>query len=228
MWSKLESALGYTFTNKSLLRNALTHSSFANENRSSDCCDNERLEFLGDAILGFVVADHLFHSFSHRMEGDLTRLRADLVCEGNLAHAARSISLGEYLYLGKGEELNGGRNRDSILADATESVLAAAYLDGGFEAARGIIVRLILSDIPAGKPGNYDYKTAFQEMVQREKNQSIHYALVGESGPDHDKKFEIEVILNGAVVGHGTGSSKKRAEQHAAKSAIEKMFPEEA
>lgn len=227
MYSDLERAIGYIFKDKAPLRNALTHSSFANENRGSDCPDNERLEFLGDSILGFVVADYLFHHYKDRLEGDLTRIRADLVCEGNLAKAARSIRLGEYLLLGHGEEHNGGRDRDSILADATESVLAAAYLDGGFEAARGIIERLILNDIPSGRPRNFDYKTAFQELVQREKNQSIRYALTGESGPDHDKIFEVDVILNGVVEGHGCGSSKKRAEQDAARNAIEKMFPEE-
>ena len=227
MYCDLEQAIGYVFRDKSLLRNALTHSSFANENRGSDCPDNERLEFLGDSILGFVVADYLFHNYEDRLEGDLTRIRADLVCEGNLAKAARNIKLGDYLFVGHGEEHNGGRERSSILADATESVLAAAYLDGGFEAAKGIIERLILSDIPSGKPRNYDYKTAFQELVQREKNQNIHYVLVGESGPDHDKNFEMEVILNGAIVGRGSGSSKKRAEQDAARKAIEKMFPEE-
>lgn len=226
MWSELEKAIGYTFRNKALIRNALTHSSYANENRGSSCPDNERLEFLGDSILGFVVADYLFRHYQDRLEGDLTRIRADLVCEGNLAKAARSVHLGDYLLLGNGEDNNGGRNRDSILADATESVLAAAYLDSGFEAAKGIVDRLILSDIPT-KARNFDYKTVFQELVQREKNQSIHYVLVGESGPDHDKKFEVEVILNGSVVGHGSGTSKKRAEQEAAKNAIQKMFPEE-
>ena len=227
MWSKLEQALGYTFENKALLRNALTHSSYANENRGSDCPDNERLEFLGDSILGFVVADYLYGKYKSRMEGDLTRIRADLVCEGSLAKAARSVNLGDYLLLGRGEENNGGRNRDSILADATESVLAAAYLDSGFDAAKGIIQRLILVDVPAEKLRNVDYKTAFQELVQRKKNQSIHYVLVDESGPDHDKRFEMEVVLNGAIVGRGTGSSKKRAEQDAARKAIDKMFPGE-
>ena len=227
MWNELEKAIGYTFRDKALLRNALTHSSFANENRGSDCPDNERLEFLGDSVLGFVTAEHLFHKFSQWPEGDLTRLRADLVCEGSLARAARSVKLGEFLFLGHGEDHNGGRDRDSILADATESILAAAYLDSGFDAAKGIIERLILRDIPSEKPRNMDFKTAFQELVQREKNQNIHYVLVGESGPDHDKNFEMEVILNGAIVGHGSGSSKKRAEQDAARNAIEKMFPNE-
>lgn len=227
MYSELERAIGYVFKNKAPLRNALTHSSFANENRGSNCPDNERLEFLGDSILGFVVADYLFSNYKDRLEGDLTRIRADLVCEGNLAKAARSVKLGDYLFLGHGEEHNGGRERDSILADATESILAAAYLDGGFEAAKGIVERLILSDIPTGRARNFDYKTAFQELVQREKNQTIHYVLVGESGPDHDKNFEMEVILNGTIVGHGSGSSKKRAEQDAARKAIEKMFQDE-
>lgn len=227
MYSDLENALGYVFGDKTPLRNAVTHSSFANENRGLDCPDNERLEFLGDSILGFVVAEYLFRNYKNRQEGDLTRIRADLVCEGNLAKAARGIRLGDFLLLGHGEDHNGGRERNSILADAMESVLAAAYLDGGFDAAKGIIDRLILSDIPTEKARNFDYKTAFQELIQREKNQSIHYVLVGESGPDHDKKFEMEVILNGEIVGHGFGSSKKRAEQDAARKAIEKLFPGE-
>ena len=227
MWSELEQAIGYVFRDKSILRNAVTHSSFANENRGSACPDNERLEFLGDSILGFVVADFLYHSYMDRPEGELTRIRADLVCEGSLAKAARSIKLGEFLLVGHGEDANGGRNRDSILADAMESVLAAAYLDGGFASAKGIIDRVILSDIPTGKPRNFDYKTAFQELVQREKNQVIQYVLTGESGPDHDKHFETKVLLNGTCVGSGSGSSKKRAEQDAARNAMEKMFPDE-
>ena len=225
MLSELEAGLGYTFRDKSILENALTHSSYANENRERGLRDNERLEFLGDSILGFVVADYLYRSFPDRPEGELTRIRADLVCEKNLARAAGTISLGSFLLLGHGEEHGGGRKRDSIVSDAMESVIAASYMDGGFSAAKEIIDRLILCDVPAGKPHNFDYKTALQELVQRKKDQVLCYELIGESGPDHDKKFEVEVLLNGKPCGKGSGSSKKRAEQAAAAAAIDALFP---
>lgn len=227
MLTKLEQGLGYTFRNKALLENALTHSSYANENRERHLPDNERLEFLGDSILGFVVAEYLYRNFPDKPEGELTRIRADLVCERNLAEAASTVELGSYLLLGHGEEQGGGRKRDSIVSDAMESVIAASFMDGGFAAAKEIIDRLILSNIPKGRPRNFDYKTAFQELVQRKKDQQIHYELTGESGPDHDKHFEVEVLLNGKAVGHGVGSSKKRAEQAAAEAAIEALFPGE-
>ena len=227
MLTKLEQGLGYTFQNKALLENALTHSSYANENRERHLPDNERLEFLGDSILGFVVAEYLYRNFPDKPEGELTRIRADLVCERNLAEAAATVELGSYLLLGHGEEQGGGRKRDSIVSDAMESVIAASFMDGGFAAAKEIIDRLILSNIPKGRPRNFDYKTAFQELVQRKKDQQIDYELTGESGPDHDKHFEVEVLLNGKAVGHGVGSSKKRAEQAAAEAAIEALFPGE-
>ena len=227
MLTKLEQGLGYTFRNKALLENALTHSSYANENRERHLPDNERLEFLGDSILGFVVAEYLYRNFPDKPEGELTRIRADLVCERNLAEAAATVELGSYLLLGHGEEQGGGRKRDSIVSDAMESIIAASFMDGGFAAAEEIIDRLILSNIPKGRPRNFDYKTAFQELVQRKKDQQIHYELTGESGPDHDKHFEVEVLLNGKAVGHGVGSSKKRAEQAAAEAAIEALFPGE-
>lgn len=169
MLSELEAGLGYTFRDKSILENALTHSSYANENRERGLHDNERLEFLGDSILGFVVADYLYRNFPDKPEGELTRIRADLVCEKNLARAAGTIKLGSFLLLGHGEEHGGGRKRDSIVSDAMESVIAASYMDGGFSAAKEIIDRLILSDVPAGKPHNFDYKTALQELVQRKR-----------------------------------------------------------
>lgn len=227
MLSELEQGLGYTFRDKGLLKNALTHSSYANENRDRGIPDNERLEFLGDSILGFVVADFLYHANPDKPEGELTRIRADLVCETNLAKAASTIRLGDFLLLGHGEEHGGGRMRASIVSDAMESVIAASYLDGGFEAAKGIIDRLILSDIPQGKPRNFDYKTALQELVQRKKDQVLQYELIGESGPDHDKHFIVEVLLNGKSAGRGEGRSKKRAEQAAAEAAIENLFPGE-
>lgn len=226
MYTELERGLGYRFQDQRLLENALTHSSYANERRDGRT-SNERLEFLGDSILGFVVAEFLYRTHPNQPEGDLTRIRADLVCERNLAKAAGSIRLGEFLLLGHGEDHGGGRFRDSIVSDAMESVIAAAFLDGGFQAAKGIIDRLILTDIPTGRPGNFDYKTMFQELVQREKDQLIHYKLVGQSGPDHDKVFMVDVLLNGKKVGHGRGRSKKKAEQAAAEQAIQNLFPKE-
>ena len=226
MYTELENGLGYRFRDKKLLENALTHSSFANEHRAG-LSSNERLEFLGDSILGFVVANYLYTQNPDKPEGDLTRIRADLVCERNLAKAAATIRLGDFLYLGHGEAHGGGRYRDSIVSDAMESVIAAAYLDGGFDAAKGIIERLILSDIPKGRPGNFDYKTMFQELVQRRKDQTISYELAAQTGPDHDKVFTVHVLLNGSIVGEGAGRSKKKAEQAAAEQAIIKLFPKE-
>lgn len=226
MYTDLEQGLGYTFRDRRLLENALCHSSYANECRDGRS-SNERLEFLGDSILGFVVAAFLYQRYPDKPEGDLTRIRADLVCERNLAKCAGTIRLGEFLLLGHGEEHGGGRTRDSIVSDAMESVLAAAYLDGGFDASKGIIDRLILADLPKGRPGNFDYKTMLQELVQREKNQVLHYDLIGQSGPDHDKVFTVEVQRNGQVVGRGQGHSKKKAEQAAAQQAVASLFPKE-
>lgn len=225
MIKDLEKAIGYQFRNISLLQNALTHSSYANERWHNSLLSNERLEFLGDSVLGMLVADYLYRTFPDRPEGELTRMRADMVCEHTLATAANRIGLGQHLLLGHGEEQGGGRSRESILADAMESVIAASFLDGGLEAALKIVQQFILVEVPVKKLHNADYKTALQELVQQKKNQVLSYAMVGQSGPDHDKKFDVEVSLNGRVVGTGSGSSKKRAEQMAAKSAIEHLFP---
>ena len=225
MIKELEEAMGYRFHNISLLQNAVTHSSYANERYHNSLMSNERLEFLGDSILGMVVAEHLYRNFPDRPEGELTRMRADMVCEKTLARVADRIQLGKHLLLGHGEEQGGGRSRDSILADAVESVIAASFLDGGMEPARRFIGRFILSDVPVTRMHNVDYKTTLQELVQQKKNQVLSYALVGESGPDHDKVFLVEVSLNGQVVGSGSGSSKKRAEQDAARQAMEALFP---
>lgn len=226
MIKDLEAALGYRFRNITLLQNALTHSSYANERWHDSLMSNERLEFLGDSILGMVVAEYLYRNFPDRPEGELTRMRADMVCETTLAAVADRVELGRHLLLGHGEEQGGGRSRNSILADAVESIIAASFLDGGFDAARGIIQRFILCDVPVRKPHNMDYKTALQELVQQKKNQNLSYALVSETGPDHDKHFQVEVSLNGTVVGQGSGSSKKRAEQDAARAAMETLFPD--
>ena len=227
MIKDLETAIGYRFKNITLLQNALAHSSYANERWHNSLMSNERLEFLGDSILGMVVAEYLYRNFPDRPEGELTRMRADMVCETSLAAVAAKINLGEHLQLGHGEERFGGRTRPSILADAVESVIAASFLDGGMAAAEGFIQRFILSDVPVKRLHNQDYKTALQELVQQKKDQVLSYSLVGESGPDHDKEFVVEVALNGRRVGQGVGSSKKRAEQDAAHNAIETLFPNE-
>ena len=225
MVKDLESAIGYRFQNITLLQNALTHSSYANEYWHNSLKSNERLEFLGDSTLGMVVAEYLYRNFPERPEGELTRMRADMVCEQALARVANRLGLGKHLLLGHGEEQTGGRERASILADAVESVIAASYLDGGMAAAKGIIDKFVLCDVPVTKMQNADFKTTLQELVQRKKDQVLSYKQIGESGPDHDKRFEVEVSLNGKVVGKGSGSSKKRAEQDAAKSAIQALFP---
>ena len=226
MIKDLETAIGYRFRNIQLLQNALTHSSYANERWHNSLLSNERLEFLGDSVLGMLVAEYLYKTFPDRPEGELTRMRADMVCEHTLATVANKIGLGEHLLLGHGEERLGGRSRESILADATESVIAACFLDGGLKAAEQFVKQYILVEVPVSRPNNMDYKTALQELVQQKKNQVLSYTLVGQSGPDHDKQFDVEVSLNGAVVGSGSGRSKKRAEQMAAKAAIEKLFPQ--
>ena len=223
--SLLQERIGYTFRDTALLDQALTHSSYCNENKRQKIESNERLEFLGDSILGMVVAEHLYKNFPDRPEGDLTRMRADMVCETSLAQIADKLNLGKHLLLGNGEEQNGGRQRPSILSDAVEAVLAACFMDGGMAAAESFIRKFVLCKVPETKLHNEDYKTALQELVQQKKDQQISYQPVEEFGPDHDKTFVVEVKLNGAVVGKGKGSSKKRAEQDAARLAIEKLFP---
>ena len=226
MIKDLETAIGYRFRNIQLLHNALTHSSYANERWHNSLLSNERLEFLGDSVLGMLVAEYLYRNFPDRPEGELTRMRADMVCEQTLAAAANKIGIGEHLMLGHGEERLGGRNRNSILADAMESVIAACFLDGGIQAALKVVQQFILVEVPVTKLHNVDYKTQLQELVQQKKNQVLSYVLVDESGPDHDKQFTVEVSLNGTVVGRGTGTSKKRAEQAAACAAMEQLYPE--
>ena len=219
MMESLEAKLGYTFRDRSLLENALTHSSYANENRSP-MGSNERLEFLGDSILGMVTADFLYKEHPDLPEGDLTRKRAALVREESLVEVADWLELGAYLRLGRGEDAGGGRERNSIRADAVEAVLAAVYLDGGLMEARKIIRRFIL-DKEQEKTASRDFKTALQELVQRESGQVLTYRLTGQSGPDHAMVFAGAVQLNGKTVGEGQGHSKKEAEQMAAKAAIE-------
>ena len=218
--NKLEEKLGYRFKDRGLLEHAMTHSSYANEHRNAGLTSNERLEFLGDSVLGVVVADYLFHEHPDMPEGELTRTRAALVCEGSLHEAAKGLELGRYLRLGKGEDAGGGRRRPSILADATEAMLAAVYLDGGMEAVRPIIRALIL-DKEREKAADRDYKTALQELVQRTPGKSVFYRLVRESGPDHCRSFEMGASVDGRVIGAGAGRTKKEAEQMAAKAALE-------
>lgn len=220
---KLEEKLGYKFKNRAFLATALTHSSYANEHRKSKIECNERLEFLGDSILGMITAEYLFRNEPGMPEGKMTRLRAELVCERSLVEVADQLELGKYLRLGHGEECCGGRTRPSIKADAVEAVLAAVFLDDGLEAAKSIIYKYILSKLKTGMPVNHDYKTELQEYLQRDGAKDISYTLTGESGPDHNKYFMIDVCLNGKSIGSGKGRSKKNAEQDAARDALEKL-----
>ena len=221
----LEKSLGYQFHNPALLEEALRHSAYANEHRGDNVFSNERLEFLGDSVLGFVTAEYLFAKHPTAPEGELTRIRALLVCEDSLHEVAQRLKLGEYLKLGHGEESCGGRTRPSILADATEAVFAAVYLDGGIRAASELIHRVLLDKEreETAEAKRRDYKTKLQELVQRTPNQVLTYRLIGEQGPDHDKVFSFAVLLNDTVVGTGEGRSKKEAEQMAAKDALESM-----
>ena len=222
----LEQKLGYKFNNINLLKNALTHSSYANEVRNG-FSSNERLEFLGDSVLSIVVSDYIYKHYPNMPEGELTKLRASLVCEKSLCTFSRELELGSYLMLGKGEDKGGGRERDSILADAFEAVLAAIYLDGGMEPARRHVMNFVLRELKHTDDEVFkDYKTALQEIIQRNPEESLTYILTDESGPDHDKSFTVEVRLNSNVIGKGTGKNKKRAEQMAAKEALMLMGEE--
>ena len=225
---ELEKKLNYTFRDRKLLSEALRPRSYANEPRSAGLKSNERLEFLGDSVLGFVTAEFLFVQHPDLPEGDLTRIRAALVCEQRLYEVAQKLGLGKYLKLGRGEEAGGGRERTSILADATEAVFAAVYLDGGIGAASALIHRCLLDaeKEEVVEERRRDYKTALQELVQRQADQVLTYRMIGEEGPDHDKTFLAEVLLNGTQVGTGSGHSKKEAEQSAAKAALRKLEAE--
>ncbi len=230
--SGLERAVGYKFKNISLLETALTHSSYSNELRlkhmNSEC--NERLEFLGDSVLSIIVSEYLFESYSKRPEGELTKMRAAVVCEDSLSKFARKIGLGDYLLLGHGEEKNNGRERKSITADAFEALLAAIYLDAGSDG-KAIVARFVLPFIIEelrqfeSEGIHKDYKTLLQQIVQQAEGERLEYVTVGESGPDHNKQFEVEARLNSNVIGRGTGRSKRAAEQSAAAQAI-KLFGE--
>ena len=217
-----ERILNYTFKNKELLETALTHSSYANEQRGGAVC-NERLEFLGDSVLSIIVSDYLYNNFS-LPEGRLTKLRASLVCEKTLCRFSRSLQVGQFLKLGRGERATGGADRDSLLADAFEAILAAIYLDGGMEPAKKHVMRFVLEELRHMEHENFkDYKTELQEVIQCNPEENLHYVLTGQSGPDHNKQFTVEVRLNSNVIGVGTGHSKKAAEQAAACKALELM-----
>ncbi|MBE7041038.1 MAG: ribonuclease III [Ruminococcaceae bacterium] len=222
---EFEEIIGYRFTEQALLKTALTHSSYANENRSKNILYNERLEFLGDSVLSLVVSNYLFENYKNLPEGDLTKVRASIVCERSLQECATNIELGKFLILGKGEELSGGRTRASILADAFEALIAAIYLDGGIDVTREWLLGQLYDTILLAVKGKTftDYKTAFQEKVQKSGFAEIGYEVVGESGPDHCKVFYVNVTVDGALMGQGEGSSKKNAEQMAARSALEKL-----
>lgn len=218
----LEEKLGYRFHDRSLLEHAMTHSSYANEHRDMGLSSNERLEFLGDSVLSLVVAEHLFVTHPGMPEGELTRTRSALVCEDSLYQVAKALELGRYLRLGKGEDSGGGRKRPSILADATEAMLAAVYLDGGMAAAQAVIQAQILNK-EQEHSADRDYKTALQELIQRKPGKPINYRLVEERGPDHCRIFEMEVSAGDTVTGRGVGRTKKEAEQMAAKAALEML-----
>lgn len=220
---ELQNKISYKFKNTELLKEALTHSSYANEQHRKLKC-NERLEFLGDAVLSIVVSDYIFANCPKLPEGELTKLRASLVCEKSLHKFAKALGLGEHLLLSHGEKRSGGASRASILADAFEAVIAAIYLDGGIEPARKHILRFVVPEIEQRKSTAFkDYKTALQEIIQKNPGETLEYILIGSSGPDHDKHFKVEVHLNSNVIGRGGGKSKKEAEQQAAREALELM-----
>ena len=222
-WRELEKRIGYSFKEKRLLRQAMTHSSFANEHNIDKLRCNERLEFLGDAVLEVVSSDFLYHRYADKPEGELTKIRASVVCEPTLAFCASEIELGSYLMLGKGEESTGGRNRNSVVSDAMEALIGAIYLDGGFANAKEFVHQFVLNDLEH-KQLFYDSKTILQEIVQaRENEEALEYEILKESGPDHNNVFEVRAVLGGQEIGRGTGRTKKAAEQVAAYRGILKL-----
>ncbi len=221
--NKFEKKIGYTFRNKGYILEALTHSSYSNENKS--CEFNERLEFLGDSVLGIIISDYLFKNEKYLPEGELTKLRANIVCEESLSEVAKEICLGEYMFLGKGEEASGGRYRISILADAFEAIIASIYLDGGLDYAKDFVLKHMKKIIKSSVEGKIfrDYKTYLQEMLQSRGKVLIEYKLIDEKGPDHNKIFIMQVFVNNILIGSGDGKSKKEAEQVSAKDAIKNI-----
>lgn len=224
-FKSFESNIQYRFKKESVLKEALTHSSFSNEKKDESVHNNERLEFLGDAVLSIVISDYLFKNHTNLPEGELTKIRSKIVCETTLGECAKLIELGSFMFFGKGEEMTGGRQRISILADAFEAIIAAIYLDGGMEAARKFIMSTMKEQIDNAITGKVflDYKTHLQEIVQVKKDNRIKYEIIGEEGPDHSKIFYTQVKLNDSIIGYGKGRSKKEAEQEAAKMGISKV-----
>ncbi len=221
--NELERKIGYEFKDAQLLSVALTHSSFSNESKNGIEC-NERLEFLGDSVLSLIVTNYIFLNFSQLPEGDLTQIRASLVCEKTLYKFAKEIGLGEHIKLSKGERHGGGADRPSILSDAFEALIAAIFLDGGYDKAKEFVLDFIISEIKTlRKRPVKDFKTTLQEIVQKNPGEKIEYRLISESGPDHNKHFVAEVMLNSNSIGKGGGRSKKEAEQQAAREALELM-----
>jgi len=228
-WSKqcitLQDKIGYKFNHQEILLEAMTHSSFANEWRHKGVTDNERLEFLGDSVLSLIVSHYIFNKFTQLPEGELTKVRANVVCESSLALKARRIDVGNHLLLGRGEEASGGKNRDSILADSLESLIAAIYLDGGYSKARDFVIDnfMYLIDLAVSGDLMSDYKTKLQEILQSNTQNTIDYVVIREEGPDHNKTFFVQVRTENRVMGSGEGKNKKEAEQNAAKWAILNM-----
>lgn len=218
-FSELEKKIEYTYKDKNLLRQAMTHTSFANEQKINKLESYERIEFLGDAVLEMVSSEYFYLKKPQTSEGALTKMRASAVCEPSLAITARQLELGKYLLLGKGEEATGGRDRDSIIADAVEALIGSVYLDGGLEQARQFILKFVLNDLE-NKQLFYDAKSILMETIQARKLQDFEYRLVGEEGPDHEKLFKTEAVLNGRTIGYGEGQSKKVSEQRAAYEAL--------
>jgi len=219
----VQNKANYHFENRELLKQSLTHSSYANEHKNALTSDNERLEFLGDAILDLIISEYLFRKYPSLPEGDLSKIRASIVCEASLAKAAKIMELGQFIRLGKGEEMTGGRERSSILADAFEALTGAIFLDGGFDRAKDFLTALLINQVEkmsAIEDLYTDYKTLLQENMQRESNNPISYEVVNEDGPDHDKNFYVEVYHGTLCLGKGIGKSKKEAEQDAAKKAL--------
>jgi ribonuclease III len=223
--SKLESRIGYHFSNSGILLEAMTHSSFANEWKHKRLHNNERLEFLGDSVLGLIISHYIFNAFHLLPEGELTKVRANVVCEASLALKARRINIGEYLLLGRGEVASGGRKRESILADGLESLIAAIYIDGGYQEAQKFVIENFKDLIDLAVRGDLmkDYKTKLQEILQSFSQERIDYQVIRELGPDHNKTFFVEVSAGNQILGSGQGRSKKEAEQNAAKSAVDQM-----
>ncbi len=228
-YTKFQNIINYKFKKEKLLETALTHSSYANEHKSNGAVSNERLEFVGDSVLGFICAELLYSRYSDKPEGEMSKMRSSLVCETALAEYAALIDLGSYLLLGHGENLGGGRERPSTVSDAFEALIAAIYLDGGMENAKKFVLPFLNGALDSNKYThvlNRDYKTALQEIAQQNPGEIIHYQVVSETGPDHDKSFTVSVYLNSNLLATADGKSKKEAEQNAAKEALKLMGEE--